>query len=203
MTQQSLYSSVPSRLQIQTDLEPSPQNGLFRAGFPFTTKTQQYQLLQTHQSTVSPCTRQFFLGVQENTGFRTNCHPLKPVKIHPVSPLILKVCQKPTFLITSSTLKNHHFDSFALSKIRLSSPLPLFLAIQHPHGSFNKVTLYYFPKSLALDKVRCLSHCIITSRYFFDVQYWEKKGVGFRFQAFIMIDASNSQHVAYDCPPQY
>lgn len=47
-------------------------------------KPQQYQLLQTHQTTVSPCTRQFFLGVQENTGFRTNCHLLKPVKIHPV-----------------------------------------------------------------------------------------------------------------------
>ena len=145
MTLQSLYSSAPSRLQIQTDLEPSPQNGLFRAGFQFTTKTQQYQLLQTHHTTVSPCTRQFFLGVQENTGFRTNCHPLKPVKIHPVSPLKLKMCQKPTFLITSSTLQNHHFDSFALSKIRLSPPLPLFLAIQHPHGSFNKVILYYFP----------------------------------------------------------
>ena len=36
------------------------------------------------------------------------------------------------------------------------------------------------------------SLCIITSRYFFDVQYWEEEGVGFRFQAFIMVDASNS-----------
>ena len=106
---------------------------------------------------LSPCTHQFLLGVWENTGLRTNCHPLKPVKIHPVSPLKLEVCQKPTFLITSTTLQNHHFYSCVLSKIRLSPSFPLFLAIQHPHGSLNKVTLHCFPTSLALEKVRCLS----------------------------------------------
>lgn len=44
---------------------------------------------------------------------------------------------------------------------------------------------------------------IIISRYFFDIQYWEQEGVGLMFQAFIMIDASNSQHLAYDHSPQY
>ena len=44
--------------------------------------------------------------------------------------------------------------------------------------------------------------CIIISRYFFDAQYWEEEGVGLMFQAFTMIDASNSQHLPYDYSPQ-
>lgn len=122
-----------------------------------TTRTNLFNLtrlqnLSIHQTVLSGCLGEHWF--QDKLSCTETCENSSPLK--------LNVCQKPTFLITSSTLQNHHFDSFALSKIRLSPPLPLFLAIQHPHGSFNKVTLYYFPKSLPLDKVRCLSRSALS-----------------------------------------
>ena len=145
MTQYPFYSSTPSRLQIQTALESSPQNRLFRAGFPSTTKVTGTDPLHPPDYKIPPSSRQFSLGVNGHTVFWTNHHPLEPWKIHPKSPLKRKVCQKQNFLITSTTLQNHPFDFFALSETRLSPPLLPILAIKNPYGSLNKVILYYFP----------------------------------------------------------
>lgn len=106
---------------------------------------------------LSPCTQPVLTGCVGEHWSQDKLSPTETCENSPSVPSEIGGVSKANF----SNNINHFAESslwlLCSFQIRLSPPFPLFLAIQHPHGSLNKVTLHCFPKSLALDKVRCLS----------------------------------------------
>lgn len=99
------YSSTPSRPQIQTALESSPQNESCRA------------TSQAHNPASPPH------PLTEHTAFWSSPTSLGPVRIHLRALWNLNVCQKPNPLITWITWLNHPgLFSFLWNTVFSSSP---------------------------------------------------------------------------------